>query len=267
MPNGSNSSNNSSNSKVRALPKRRAASSTSPAERQLRIDLAAAFRLVAHFGWDDLVATHISVRIPGPEHHFLLNPFGTMFHEITASSLVKIDLDGKVLEGSEIVNAAGFTIHSAIHAAREDAQCVMHLHTIAGMGVSAQECGLLPLTQSSMLMASRTAYHEYEGIAFDHDERPRLVADLGKANCMILRNHGTLTVGKSVAEAFTWMYQLERSCQAQIAAQAGGKLHLPPESAQRLVPTQVRDMDDVSRRAIWPALLRLLDERSPGYKN
>src|SRR5271170_4966139 len=163
-------------------------------EWQIRVDLAAAYRLVAHFGWDDLIFTHISARVPGGQHHFLINPFGLLFDEITASSLVKIDMDGNIVEQTPYkVNPAGFTIHSAVHGAREDAACVLHLHTVAGNGVACQEQGLLPLNQTSMVLNGQVTYHEYEGIAFNHDERPRLVKDLGDKNAMILRNHGTLT--------------------------------------------------------------------------
>src|SRR5467141_2185277 len=176
-------------------------------EWQVRVDLAAAYRLVAHYGWDDLIFTHISARVPGPEHHFLLNSYGMMFDEVTASSLVKVDLNGKILlETPYVINPAGFTIHSAVHAAREDALCVMHLHTDNGVAVSAQKNGLLPISQQSMFPLVSLAYHDYEGLALNEDEKPRLVADLGNKNYMILRNHGLLTVGRSVAEAFLSMF-------------------------------------------------------------
>src|SRR5215471_6525179 len=179
------------------------------AEWQTRVDLAAAYRLVAHYGWDDLIFTHISARVPGGEHHFLLNPYGMMFDEVTASSLVKVDLEGKVvMETPYFINPAGFTIHSAVHAAREDALCVMHLHTIAGIAVSAQRDGLLPLSQQSMFPLASLAYHDYEGLALNDDEKQRLVHDLGSGNYLILRNHGLLTVGRTVAEAFLGMYTL-----------------------------------------------------------
>lgn len=238
-------------------------------EAEIRTDLAAAYRLVALFGWDDLVFTHISARIPGPEHHFLINPYGHLFHEITASSLVKIDLDGNVIEPtSHMVNAAGFTIHSAVHAAREDVECVIHLHTVAGTAVSCLETGLAPIHQSAMLLNSQLAYHDYEGVALNHDERPRLVADLGESNIMILRNHGTLTTGRSVAEAFTYMYFLERSCAIQVAAQSCGKVRNPPKEAQSVVDEQSKSLGGVAaERLVWPALLRLADERSPGFRN
>lgn len=235
-------------------------------EASIRIDLAAAYRLVALFGWDDLVFTHISARVPGPEHHFLINPFGWMFEEITASSLVKVDLQGQVVgESQEMVNPAGFTIHSAVHDARADAGCVMHLHTVAGTAVSSQEAGLLPLNQTAMLLNGNVAYHDFEGVALNHDERPRLVADLGEKNAMILRNHGTLVTGASVAEAFTTMYFLERACQMQVAAQAGGPLRIPQEHVQEVVEGQASGLSGVADKLVWPGLLRRLDRLNPGY--
>src|ERR1700687_4881723 len=186
-------------------------------EWQARVDLAAAYRLVAHYGWDDLIFTHISARVPGPEHHFLLNPYGMMFDEVTASSLVKVDLEGKiVMETPHMINPAGFTIHSAVHAAREDAMCVMHLHTVYGIAVSARKTGLLPISQQSMFALSALAYHDYEGLALNEAEKPRLVQDLGTKNYLMLRNHGLLTVGTSAAEAFLSMFILERACKIQI---------------------------------------------------
>lgn len=239
-----------------------------PVEARLRRDLAAAYRLVAMYGWDDLLFTHLSVRIPGPEHHFLLNPFGLMFEEVTASSLVKVDLDGNVVEPTEyLVNAAGFTIHSAVHAGREDAHGVIHIHTVAGTGVSCQEHGLLPIHQEAMLIHSQLAYHDYEGVAFNHEERPRLVADLADKNYMILRNHGTLTVGRSVAEAFSRMYHLERACQMQIAALAGpGRVITPGEDVQAVTREQGDgNQQMVADNYIWPALLRKLDRLGADY--
>jgi ribulose-5-phosphate 4-epimerase/fuculose-1-phosphate aldolase len=235
-------------------------------EAAIRVDLAAAYRLVALFGWDDLVFTHISARVPGPEHHFLINPFGWMFEEITASSLVKVDLHGQVIgETREMVNPAGFTIHSAVHDARPDAGCVMHLHTVAGTAVSSQEAGLLPLNQTSMLLNGKVAYHDFEGVALNHDERPRLVADLGDKSAMILRNHGTLVTGRSVAEAFTTMYFLERSCEMQVAAQAGGPLRIPEATVQDVVEQQSLGLSAVANGLVWPGLLRRLDRQNPGY--
>ncbi|MBL4865565.1 MAG: class II aldolase/adducin family protein, partial [Pseudomonadales bacterium] len=181
--------------------------SMSDPEWQVRVDLAACYRLVAHYGWDDLIFTHLSARVPGPDHHFLINPYGMMFSEITASSLVKIDEESNILDDSEYgVNPAGFTIHSAVHMARPEAGAVMHLHTSAGMAVSAQAKGLLPLTQTAMLVRSKVTYHDYEGVAVDLEERERLVNDLGEKDLMILRNHGTLSVGNTVPEAFILMY-------------------------------------------------------------
>jgi ribulose-5-phosphate 4-epimerase/fuculose-1-phosphate aldolase len=235
-------------------------------ETVVRIDLAAAYRLVALFGWDDLVFTHISARVPGPEHHFLINPYGWMFEEITASSLVKVDLQGNVVgQSREMVNPAGFTIHSAIHDARKDAGCVMHLHTVAGTAVSSQEAGLLPLNQTAMLLNGRVAYHDFEGVALNHDERPRLVADLGDKTAMILRNHGTLAAGRSVAEAFTTMYFLERACEMQVAAQGGGPLRIPHDHVQDVVEQQSQGLSVVADKLVWPGLLRRLDRQNPGY--
>ncbi|ADG11424.1 class II aldolase/adducin family protein [Caulobacter segnis] len=243
-----------------------ASSQPNAQEAAIRIDLAAAYRLVALFGWDDLVFTHISARVPGPEHHFLINPFGWMFEEITASSLVKVDLNGQVVgESRQMVNPAGFTIHSAVHDARADAGCVMHLHTVAGTAVSSQEAGLLPLNQTAMLLNGNVAYHDFEGVALNHDERPRLVADLGGKNAMILRNHGTLVAGASVAEAFTTMYFLERACQMQVAAQAGGPLRIPQEHVQDVVEGQASGLSGVANTLVWPGLLRRLDRLNPGY--
>ncbi|MEA2690499.1 MAG: hypothetical protein QOJ39_3060 [Candidatus Eremiobacteraeota bacterium] len=236
-------------------------------EWQARVDLAAAYRLVAHYGWDDLIFTHISARVPGPEHHFLINAYGLLFSEMTASNLLKVDLDGNLVEPTtSFFNPAGFTIHSAVHAAREDAKCVLHLHTVAGVAVSCQEQGLLPINQTAMLLNGQIAYHEYEGVALLLDERPRLVADLGTKNAMILRNHGTLTVGESVAEAFLEMYFLERACATQIAVLAGGaQLHYPAPEVQEVVKNQAGGIAPVARLA-WAAQLRMLDAKDPSYK-
>lgn len=242
--------------------------SISDEEQRLRIDLAALYRIVAMFGWDDLLATHISVRLPGPEHHFLINPLGLLFEEITAASLVKVNLEGNVLESRVVeINPAGFTIHSAIHAARADAGCVIHLHTVAGIAVSSQAQGLLPLNQSAMLLNGRLTYHDYEGIALNPEERERLVCDLGTSNAMILRNHGTLTVGISVPDAFQTMYFLERACAIQVAAFAGNTaVHVPPQAVQDVVTRQVASFGDVADRLLWPALLRRLDRHDPSYR-
>ena len=194
----------------------------------MRVDVAACYRLVALFGWDDLVFTHISARVPGAGHHFLINPYGHLFEEVTASNLVKIDLTGAKVEDSPYdVNPAGFTIHSAVHDARHDAHCVLHLHTTAGVAVSTQKDGLLPISQQSLFPLSALSYHAYEGVALNPEEKPRLVADLGENNFMILRNHGLLTCGETVAEAFLNMYILQRSCEVQVMAQNGGKELIP----------------------------------------
>jgi ribulose-5-phosphate 4-epimerase/fuculose-1-phosphate aldolase len=239
------------------------------AEWQLRVDLAACYRLVARFGWDDLIFTHISARVPGPEHHFLINPYGLMFDEITASSLVKVDLQGhKVFDSPYEINPAGFVIHSAIHAAREDAQCVLHVHSVNGVAVSAQEDGLLPLSQHSMVVLPSLAYHDYEGIALEDDEKPRLVRDLGDKRFLMLRNHGLLTIGRSVAEAFVGMYFFEASCMMQVRAQAGGaRLRRIP---QAIVDGAPRQFATVTRGAggnlAWPALLRRLDREDASFR-
>jgi ribulose-5-phosphate 4-epimerase/fuculose-1-phosphate aldolase len=246
----------------------------SEAEWQTRVDLAACYRLVAHYGWTDLIFTHLSARVPdsvgssGGEA-FLINPLGYLFHEITASSLVKVDLDGNVLSETEYqINPAGFTIHSAVHGAREDVGCVMHLHTDDGVAVSAQTDGLLPLTQTAMAVAANLVYHDYEGIALDHDERTRLVADLGESNIMILRNHGTLTCGATVPAAFLNMYMLERACGMQVRALAGGvKLNMPSDKAIETVKSQMSNLDFSLADLAWPALLRMLDAQDPSYRN
>ena len=244
-------------------------SARSAQEWQTRVDLAAAYRLVAHFGWDDLIFTHLSARVPGPEHHFLINPYGLMFDEITASNLVKIDLDGKIVEDCAYdVNPAGFTIHSAVHAAREDAGCVMHLHTTAGVAVSAQADGLMPLNQTAMIVREDLAFHEYEGLALDLAERPRLVADLGDKSAMLLWNHGTLTLGKSVAAAFMTMYFLERACAMQVASLAGGAaLHHPSDDVRAVVTRQAKFGKGSVDLLAWKALLRKLDRIDPSYRD
>jgi ribulose-5-phosphate 4-epimerase/fuculose-1-phosphate aldolase len=238
-------------------------------EWQARVDLAAAYRLVAVYGWDDLIFTHISARAPGGEHHFLLNPYGMMFDEVTASSLVKIDLAGnKVMASPYFINPAGFTIHSAVHAAREDALCVMHLHTDYGVAVSAQKDGLLPISQQAMLALQSLAYHDYEGLALNEEEKPRLVSDLGDKNHLILRNHGLLTVGRTAAEAFLAMFLLERACKIQILAQAGGaQLVEVPDPVVRLVESQVKAVTVGQGAGLtWPGLLRKLDKIDSSYK-
>jgi len=247
-------------------------------EQQLREELAACYRLIAHFRMTDLIFTHISVRLPGPEHHFLINPYGLMFDEITASNLVRIDLAGNPVEPTPYpVNPAGFVIHSAIHGARDDAQCVLHTHTRAGCAVAALECGLLPVNQISMEFYGRIAYHDYEGIALDLSEQQRLVADLGDKSAMILRNHGLLTVGRSVSEAFLRMYYLEKACEIQLAAQASGQLVLPPHEVCAHTERQFNDPqrplqegqfnDPDGMQLAWSALLRMLDRVAPGYRD
>ncbi|MCC8938050.1 Decarboxylase NovR [Bradyrhizobium ivorense] len=244
----------------------------SAAEWEQRINLAACYRLVALYGWDDLVDTHISARVPGPDHHFLINPYGLMFDEITASSLVKVDLDGNQLSKSDYsINPAGFTIHSAIHEVREDAGCVLHLHTIDGTAVSSDPKGLLPLNQTAQLVTHDLAYHDYEGIALDHDERPRLQRDLGSKNHMLLRNHGTLTVGRSVASAFERMYHLERACSMQVATRALGGAAYPVDQLAIDKNTELLSNPDRaelrSTQLVWPPLLRKLDRVNPGYRD
>lgn len=239
-------------------------------EWQLRVDLAAAYRLIANYGWDDMIFTHLSVRIPGPEHHFLINPFGAMFDEITASSLVKIDLHGEKVDDSPFpVNPAGFTIHSAIHEAREDAQCVMHTHTNEGVAVAAHSEGLLPISQQSLFPLSSLAYHDYEGIAVREDEKARLVSDLGTANYMILRNHGLLTCAPTVADAFLAMYVMQRSCEIQVAALAGNRPLTPVP--QPIIDKIQSEGDKVTSSQggllAWPGLLRKLDRIDPSYRN
>ncbi|HWH18475.1 MAG TPA: class II aldolase/adducin family protein [Allosphingosinicella sp.] len=237
-------------------------------EWKIRVDLAAAYRLVAHYGWDDLIFTHLSARIAGPEHHFLLNPYNLMFEEVTASSLVKVDMNGHpVGETPFITNAAGFTIHSALHMAREDAQAVMHLHTPHGQAVSAHADGLLPLTQTAMLIREDIAFHEYEGVAVDLDERERLIADMGDKGAMLLRNHGTLTVGETVGEAFLRMYFLERACEAQnLALSAGDKCSNPPQGSPEVTAQQGKMGLKLAAGALaWPALLRKAYRLDPGF--
>ena len=240
----------------------------SEAEWKARVDLAALYRLVAIHGWDDMIFTHISARIPGPEHQFLINPYGMFFGEITASSLVKIDLDGNILQDTPyFINPAGFTIHSAVHAAREDAKFVMHLHSDQGVAVAAQKDGLLPLSQHALIVLPSLSYHDYEGIALNLDERERLVADLGDKSLMMLRNHGTLAVGANAAEAWLNIYYLEKACTQQIGALSAGRdgVLLAPEEAQATVARQVSRGRGKSADLAWPGFLRLLDRTLPGY--
>lgn len=238
-------------------------------EWQLRCDLAACYRLVAMYGWSDLIFTHISARVPGPGHHFLINPYGMMFDEITASSLIKVDQDGNKLSESALpVNRAGFVIHSAIHAVREDAQCVIHTHTRAGVAVSAQKDGVLPISQQSMFVLASLAYHDYEGVALHDAEKPRLQDDLGMANFLMLRNHGLLTVGASIADAFLSMYIFESACQIQLAAQAGGgELRMiAPEILNSTAESKKVQTSGQGGAFAWPALIRKLDRVDDSYR-
>jgi len=238
-------------------------------EWQLRVDLAACYRLVALYGWSDLVFTHISARIPGPEHHFLINPYGLMFDEITASSLVKVDQQcNKIIESPYPVNPAGFVIHSAVHAAREDIQCVLHTHTRAGIAVSAQKDGVLPISQQSTFVLASLAYHDYEGVAFRDDEKPRLQADMGSANFLMLRNHGLLTCGKTIADAFLSMYTFENTCQIQIAAQSGGGelTQVNPKIVEGVGQAMKVQTGGMGGQFVWPSLIRKLDRIDDSYK-
>ena len=237
-------------------------------EWKIRVDLAAAYRLVAYYGWDDLIFTHLSARVPGPEHHFLLNPYNLMFEEVTASSLVKVDMEGHPVEPTPfITNPAGFTIHSAIHMAREDAQAVIHLHTPHGQAVSAHGDGLLPLTQTAMLIRNEVAYHDYEGVAVDLDERGRIVADLGTKSAMLLRNHGTLAVGGNVGECFLKLYFIERACEAQVMAlSAGDCVSRPPQGAAELAAQQGgAGLKMAANLLAWPALKRKAYRLDPEF--
>ena len=240
----------------------------SEAEWKARVDLAALYRLVALHGWDDMIFTHISARIPGPEHHFLINPYGMFFGEMTASMLVKVDLDGNVVQETPyFINPAGFTIHSAIHAARDDAHYVMHLHTDQGVAVSAHAEGLLPISQTALVCVPQLAYHDYEGIALNLDERDRLVADMGDKPMMLLRNHGTFAVGATAAECWMRMYFLERACKQQVMALSIGRdnILIAPPAAQEEVKSQVATAQGAGAILAWPACLRLLDRVLPGY--
>jgi len=245
----------------------------SGAERALRVQLAAAYRIADHLGWSELIYTHISLRVPGPEHHFLINPYGLRFDEVTASNLVKIDMDGKPAGASAYkANEAGFVIHGAVHMARDDAQCVFHTHTLAGMAVSAQACGLLPVHMYSHNFHGKVGYHEFEGPAMNLGERERLVASLGAHPVLILRNHGLLTAGRTVPEAFLLMWRLERACQIQLAAQAGGALHLPPpevcEQSAKLGDEFLTGRGAVGLGELeFAALERIVERRDPGYRH
>jgi len=240
----------------------------SEAEWRQRVDLAACYRLIALFGMDDLVFTHVSARVPGEEGAFLINPYGMTFDEMTASSMVKVDAAGdKVMESVHVINPAGFIIHSAIHAARHDAACVVHTHSISGVAVAAQQHGVLPLSQHSILVLGSLAYHDYEGVALEAAERPRLVHDLGRSDYLVLRNHGLLTLGTTIGEAFVRMYLLETTCRIQVQAQSGGSALRP--IAPPIVERGIAQLSTVTRGAgpaiAWPALRRKLDRLDPSY--
>lgn len=241
-------------------------------EWRMRVDLAAAFRLVDYYGWSDLLATHLSARVPHSDDHFLINPFGMMFDELTASSLIKVDQEGyKLSESAYNINPAGFVIHGAIHMALPEVACVIHTHTAAGLGVATQKEGLLPLTQQALAVIAHTGYHDYQGIAFDVAERESLIADLGTNNVLVLRNHGLLTVGRTVAEAFMWMYRAERACRFQLAFQQAGAEAMPiSDEVQRVsIERNLKANSPEGYRPIgvteWPALLRKLDRENPGF--
>lgn len=253
--------------RLKEVPSKR--SQISEDEWQARLELAATYRLVAHHGWTHLVNNHITLRVPGTSDQFLINPYGLLFEQITASCLVKIDVDGNLLEKSDFeVNRAGFVIHSAIHMARQDLHCVIHTHTVAGQAVSALECGLLPLNQGSLRFYNRVGYHDHEGISHDLSERDRLVRDLGQHKVLILRNHGLLTAGTNAAEAFNLMYHLEKSCQTQMMVLASNQpwSTAPPEICEKGAQQFHRDNRPLGQRD-WPALLALVEKQYPDYAN
>ncbi|MCJ8170588.1 class II aldolase/adducin family protein [Pseudomonas sp. A3.4] len=243
----------------------------SPEEWQTRVDLAACYRLIAHYGWDDLIFTHISAKVPGRDE-FLINPYGLMFHEITASSLVKVDLSGnKLMDSPFDINPAGYTIHSAVHEVRHDVACVLHTHTAAGVGVAAQKGGVLPLSQQSLFVLSSLSTHEYEGVALNHDEKARLQADLGDTHFMLLRNHGLMTVGGSIADTFLMMFTFQRACEIQIMAQSGGGelVTIPAPilaGAKQMVAGVMKTSQGMGGALPWPALLRLLDSKDASFR-
>jgi ribulose-5-phosphate 4-epimerase/fuculose-1-phosphate aldolase len=251
-----------------AIDLRNVRATVSAQEWQTRVDLAAAYRLVAYYGWDDMIFTHLSARVPDSKDHFLINPFGLLFSEVTASNLVKIDLDGKViLDNGYTANAAGFTIHSAVHMARQDAHAVMHLHTDAGVAVSGMACGFLPLNQHAMFVHHDLAYHDWEGVALDLDERERLIADIGDKHLVMLRNHGTLAMGATVASCFLRLYYLERACAIQVKTLAGGKPHAVSDQATKTMRELIEGelaWDSIASTA-WPALLRLAGRDAQGF--
>jgi ribulose-5-phosphate 4-epimerase/fuculose-1-phosphate aldolase len=237
-------------------------------EWQTRVDLAACYRLVAHFGWSDLVFTHITARVPGVKDQFLINPYGLMFQEVTASSLVKIGMAGEKLDDSPFpVNPAGFVIHSAVHSARHDAQCVLHVHSLNGVAISAQREGVQPISQQSMFVLASLAYHDYEGVALNEEEKPRLIADLGNKTFLMLRNHGLLTVGPSIADAFLAMYIFEAACSIQVRAQSGGAglSCIPPQMIAGAQAQAAAATHSLGGKLVWPGLLRMLDGLDSSY--
>lgn len=242
----------------------------SAAEWRARVDLAACYRLVAMHGWDDLIFTHISAKVPGTED-FLINPYGLMFHEMTASSLVKVDQSGeKLMDSPYDINPAGYTIHSAVHESRHDVMCVMHTHTAAGVAVCAQKQGVLPISQQSLFVLASLAYHGYEGVALNHEEKARLQADLGDCNFLMLRNHGLLTCGSTIADTFLMMFTFQRACEIQVLAQGGGAELIPIDGqilagAKAMIAGVTRSAEGMGGQLAWPALLRKLDQFSPGY--
>ena len=257
---------------AQTLPRPQRTLDCSDEEWAIRVDLAACYRLVHAHGWCDQIYNHITARVPGPDHHFLINPFGLAYDEITASSLVKIDLEGNVMDGSEYgINMAGYTIHSAIHAARDDAMCVVHTHSDAGVAVSCLKDGFLPMTQGGLQFYNRMAYHDYEGIALDLSERERLVADLGHHWAMILRNHGLLTIGETVSRAFTRLYYLEQACKVQLdVMRTGGELVLPtPEVSEHTAQQWESGIEGMRENELpeWPAYLRMLDRKDPSFRD
>jgi ribulose-5-phosphate 4-epimerase/fuculose-1-phosphate aldolase len=234
-----------------------------------RVDLAACYRLIAHHGWDDLIFTHVSARVPD-SHDFLINPYGLMFEEVTASSLVRVDLHGtKTLDSPYSINPAGYIIHSAIHEAREDAGCVLHVHTMEGVAVSCQKAGILPISQQASIVIQSLAYHDYEGIALNPEEKQRLKQNLGRAHYLMLRNHGLLTVGRTVPDAFMSMFTFQRTCEIQLKAQAGGAELLPVTAeVMATVPGYLRGVTRGAGSALaWPALLRKMDRLDPSFRN
>jgi ribulose-5-phosphate 4-epimerase/fuculose-1-phosphate aldolase len=255
-----------------ALPPLDIKDQVSAAEWQTRVDLAACYRLVAMHGWDDLIFTHISAKVPGTED-FLINPYGLMFHEITASSLVKVDQAGnKLMDSPYEINPAGYTIHSAVHEVRHDVACVLHTHTAAGVAVSAQKQGVLPISQQSLFVLSSLSHHAYEGVALNHEEKARLQADLGETNFMLLRNHGLMTCAASIQDCFLMMFIFQRACEIQVMAQSGGAelIAIPPQilaGAKAMVAGVTRSAQGMGGQLAWPALLRKLDQQDPSYRS